>query len=224
MPCSKPVGIVEVADHDREAAPLVLRARTSSCTSARSVWPPMLAACCRKSNTLKMRALAARRRQPVDRAGRANGMIATRSRFARPTYASAARDLHRVVQLRRGEPIAIESRARRRGCRCGGPLLPRTGAAAACRGGRRGSSRCSGSRRRARSCGDRRTRCPQPTLRVRRSARSAPENTLRETMCRYSSFFRNRSSNSSCDPRRGCTRERLRLASRQRPLRFLRSP
>src|SRR5688572_4987884 len=37
---------------------------------------------------------------------------------------------------------------------------------------------------------------PEPTLRVRRSARRLPVNTLRETMWRYSSFLRNASSNS----------------------------
>src|SRR5687767_1202631 len=37
---------------------------------------------------------------------------------------------------------------------------------------------------------------PEPTLRVRRSARRLPVKTLRETMWRYSSFFRNCSSNS----------------------------
>ena len=55
-----------------------------------------------------------------------------------------------------------------------------------------GSSRCSGSRRRGRTCGDRRTRCPSPPCGVRRSARFFPANTLRETMCRCSSVFRNR--------------------------------
>src|SRR5215475_3457612 len=38
---------------------------------------------------------------------------------------------------------------------------------------------------------------PLPTLRVRRSARRFPANTLRETMWRCSSVFKNRSSNSS---------------------------
>src|SRR5262249_39848886 len=38
---------------------------------------------------------------------------------------------------------------------------------------------------------------PEPTLRVRRSARRFPENTLRDTMWRCSSVFRNRSSNSA---------------------------
>src|SRR5215468_10896082 len=38
---------------------------------------------------------------------------------------------------------------------------------------------------------------PDPTLRVRRSARRFPANTLRDTMCRCSSVFKNRSSNSA---------------------------
>src|SRR5262245_48081237 len=37
---------------------------------------------------------------------------------------------------------------------------------------------------------------PEPTLRVRRSARRFPANTLRDTMCRCSRVFRKRSSNS----------------------------
>src|SRR5215472_3586684 len=39
---------------------------------------------------------------------------------------------------------------------------------------------------------------PAPTLRERRSARTRPANTLRETMAKYSSFLRNCSSNRSC--------------------------
>src|SRR5437867_749810 len=41
---------------------------------------------------------------------------------------------------------------------------------------------------------------PEPTLRERRSARTRPANTLRETIARYSSFFKNCSSKRSRRP------------------------
>ena len=163
--------------------------------SASSVLPPM-SHFRRNSNTRKMRFLP--------RAGGSRSTSRSRERDDRDAVevreadvGQRGADLHRVVQLRQRRADRHRVASSRPGCRCGGPLPPRTGAAAACRGGRRGSSRCSGSRRRARTCGDRRTRCPSRPCACGARRAGFPAKTLRDTMCRCSSVFRNRSSNSS---------------------------
>ena len=90
--------IVEVADHDREAAPLVLRDEVLHALGDAAVWPPM-SHFCRKSNTRKMRFL------PRDGGRRSmsrspNGMIDDAIEVREADVRQRGADLHRVVQLR----------------------------------------------------------------------------------------------------------------------------